>query len=112
MCQPMQTGLYTLWDYDTVSNMLKPQQNESRNFENMLMSYFQRKRPDCKIESFYITGTQKKNDRFKADGFCAHCNTVFEAMGCFYLYCPCQETGLSLPKKIPNAATKREKWTR
>ena len=46
--------------FDTESNRFKPQQNKSRNFENMVMSYFQRKRPDCKIESFYTTGTQQK----------------------------------------------------
>ena len=55
------------------------------------MSYFQRQRPDCKIESFYTTGTQKKIVCFQVDGFCAHCITVFEAMGCFYHYCSCQE---------------------
>ena len=84
MCQPMPTGLYTRWEFDTESNRFKPQQNKSRNLENMVMSYFQRQRPDCKIESVYTTGTQKKIDCFKVDGFCAHCKTVFEAMGCFY----------------------------
>ena len=49
MCQPMPTGLYTQWEFDTESNRFKPQQNKSRNFENMVMSYLQRKRPDCKI---------------------------------------------------------------
>ena len=62
----------------------------------MVMSYFQIQRPERKIESFYITGTQKKIDCFKVDGFCAHCNTVFEVMGCFYNYCPCQEARPSL----------------
>ena len=76
ICQPMPTGLYTRWDYDTESHMFKTQQNKSRNFENIVMSYFQRQIPDCKIESFYTTGFQKKIDCFKADGFCAHCNTV------------------------------------
>ena len=65
----------------------------------MVMSYFQKQGPDCKIESFYTKGTQKKIDCFKADGFCAHCNTVSEAMGCFYVYCPCQEARLSLTEK-------------
>ena len=37
MCQPMPTGLYTRWENDTESNRFKPQQNKSRNFENMLM---------------------------------------------------------------------------
>ena len=88
MCQPMPTGLYTQSEYDTETRRFEPQQNNSRNFENMVMSYFQRQEPDCKIESFYKTGTQKKIDCFKVDGFCANCKTVFEAMGCFYQYCP------------------------
>ena len=49
MCQPMPTGLYTRWEYHTEPNRFKPQQNKSRNFENMVMSYFQRQRPDCKM---------------------------------------------------------------
>ena len=96
MCQPMPTGLDTRWEYDTESNRFKPQQNKSRNFENMVMSYFQRQKSDCNIESFYTTGTQKKIHCFKVDGFCAHCKTVFKAMGCFHRYCPCQEARLSL----------------
>ena len=28
--------------------------------------------------------------------FCYHCNTVCQAMGCYYHYCPCQEARLSL----------------
>ena len=61
------------------------------------MSYFQRKRPDCQIERFYTTGTQKKKiDWFKVDGLCADCNTVSESMGCLYHYCTCQEARSSL----------------
>ena len=81
MCQPMPTGPYTRWEYDTETNMFKPQQNKSRKFENIVMSYFQGQKPDCNIESFYTTGTQEMIDCFKADGFCTHCNTVFEGMG-------------------------------
>ena len=110
MCQPMPAGLYTQWDYETESKMFKLQQNKSRNIENMVMSSFQRQRPDCKIESFYTTGTQKKIDCFKVDGFCAHCNTVFEAMGCFYHYCACQETRSSLTEEdIERGNRKRER---
>ena len=107
--QPMPTRLYTQWKYDTESIRFKPQQNKSRNFENMVMSYFQRRRPDCKIESFYTTGTQKEIDCFKVDGFCAHCKTVFEAMGCFYHYCRCQEARPSLTEEdIERGNKKRE----
>ena len=109
MCQPMPRELYTRWEYDAESNRFKHHQNNSRNFENMVMSFFQRLRPDSKIESFYTTGTQKKIDCFKVDGFCAHCKTVFEAMGCFYQYCPCQETRPSLTEEdIERGLKKRE----
>ena len=73
------------------------------------MSYFQRQRPDCKIESFYTTRTQKNIDCFKVDGFCAHCNTVFEAMGCFYHYCSCKEARPALAEEdIERGNKKRE----
>ena len=53
--------------------------------------------------------TRKKIDCFKADGFCALCNTVFETMGCFYLYCPCQEAQFSLiAEDIERGNRKRE----
>ena len=99
ICQPMPTGLYTRWEYDTESSSFKPQQNKSRNFENMVMSYFLRQRFDCKFESFYTTRTQKKIDCFKADGFCALCNTVVEATRCFYHYRPCKEARPSLTEE-------------
>ena len=73
------------------------------------MSYFQRARPDCKIESFYTTGRQKKIDRFSVDGFCSHCNTVFQAMGCFYQFCSCQELRPSLSEEdIKRGSRRRE----
>ena len=91
MCQPMTTGLYTRWDIDSETSRVTPRQNTTRSFENMVMTYFQRTRLDCKIESFHTTCRQKKIDRFSVDGFFSHCNNVFEAMGCFYHFCPCQE---------------------
>ena len=109
MCQPMPTGLHTRLEYDAESNRFKPQQNKSKKIENMVMSYFQRQTSECKIESFYTTGTQKKIDCFKVDGFCAHCKTVFEATGCFYNYCPCQEARPSLTEEdIERGNRKRE----
>ena len=66
-------------------------------------------RPDCRIESFYATETQKKIECFNADGFCAHCNTMFEAMGCFRQYCPCQWARPALTEEgIYRGTKKRE----
>ena len=91
MCQDMPTGLYTRWDYDEESQKFKARQIRVRTFENMVMSYFQATRTECKIESYYTTGKQKKIDCFSVDGYCNHCKTVFEAMGCYFHFCPCQE---------------------
>ena len=88
MCQAMPTGLYTRWEFDSDLQKFKARQNKIRKFENMVISYYQTIRPDCTIESIYTTGKQKKIDWFSVDGFCGHCNTIFEALGCYYHFCP------------------------
>ena len=109
MYQPMPTGIYTRWDFDPETSRFTPRQNKTRSFENLVITYFQRKRPDCNIESLYTTGRQKKIDRFSVDVFCSHCNNVFEAMGCFYHFCPCQELRPSLTEEnIKRGSKKRE----
>ena len=113
MCQPMPTGLYTRWDLDSEASRFIPRKNKASSFEkNYLLtwkSYFQRTRPERKIERFLTTGRQKKIDCFTVDGFCSHSNTVFEAMGCFYHFCLCQELRPSLTEEyILPGSKKRE----
>ena len=60
MCQATPTGLHTRWELDSESQNFKPRRNKMRSFENMVMSYFQRVRPQCKVKSFYTTATRKK----------------------------------------------------
>ena len=75
----------------------------------MVMSHFQRTRPECKIETFFRSGRQKKIDCFSVDGFCSDCNTVFKAMGCFYHFCLCQELcPSSTEEEIQRGSQKRE----
>ena len=38
MCQPMVSGLYRRWNYDTESRKFIPRQNITRFFENMALS--------------------------------------------------------------------------
>ena len=87
----MPTELYTRWEFNADLHRLKPRSNKAQPLENMVMASFQSSRPESKIESFYAAGTQRKIDCFSVDGFCAHCRTVFEALGCFYHFCQCQE---------------------
>ena len=104
----MPTGLYTRWDFDSETSRFMPRQKRTRKFENLTNSYFQRTRPGCEIESFYTTGRQKIGC-FSVDGVCSHCNTVFEAMWCFYHFCPCQELRPSLTEEdIQRGSNKRE----
>ena len=107
MCQPMPTGLYTRWDFDSETSKFIPRQNKTRSFEKMVMSNFQRTRPKCEIESFFTTVRQKKVDCFGVDGFCSHCNTVFEAMCCFYRFCPCQELRPFLTQEVIRRGSKK-----
>ena len=51
MCQPMPTGLYTRWNYESESRKFMPRQNKTRSFQNIVLSYFQQTRPECRIES-------------------------------------------------------------
>ena len=109
MCQAMPTGLYTRWEFDTNLQKFKARQNTTRKFENMVMSFYQANRPECTIESIYTTGKQKKIDSFSVDGFCGHCQTIFEALGCHYHFCPCRETQPFLDKdEFKNGIRKRE----
>ena len=68
MCQEMPTGLYTRWEYNPETDPFKARNNRTKNFENMVRSFYQELRPECKIESFYTIGKQKKIDCFHVDG--------------------------------------------
>ena len=87
MCQPIPTGPYTRWDFDSETSSFTPRQNETRSLENMVLSYFKRTRPECETESFITTGRQKKliASVLMAFVITVHCicSTIFEAMGCF-----------------------------
>ena len=105
----MPTGFYTRWDFDSETSRLTPRQNKTCNSELIVMSYFQRTKPECEIESFFTTGRQNKLTALVFMGFFAHCNNVFEAIGCFYHLCPCQEMRPSLIEdNIQRGSKKRE----
>ena len=75
----------------------------------MVLSYFQRSRPDSRIESKVTKVRQKKIDCLSVDGICYHCNTVFEALGFYFHYCPCQKPRPSLTdNEIMRGIKKRE----
>ena len=102
MCQPMPTGLYTRWEFNVDLQRFKPRSNKTRWFQNMIMAFFQNSRPQCNIESFYTTGTQRKIDSFSVDGFSSRLTplalmgfavtvTQFSKLWVAYHFCKCQE---------------------
>ena len=107
MCQPMPTGLYTRWEYDSETKRFSARQNKSRSSKNMVMSYFQQNRPECKIESNVTTAREKNIDCFSVDGISYHCNTVFEAMECYHHSCPCQEARPSPTDTVTERGVKK-----
>ena len=60
MCQPMSTGLYKKWNYDSEYQKSMARQNKARSFERMVLCYFQQTHPECRIESNVTTVRQKK----------------------------------------------------
>ena len=66
-------------------------------------------RRECTLESYYTTGKQKKIDCFSVDGYSAYCDTVIEAIGCYFHSCPCQESRASLSEEeMQRGIRKRE----
>ena len=84
MSQTMQHGLFTRWDIDSETRRFTPRKDKTRSLRKTVISYFQRRRPGCKDESFHTTGRQKEVDCCSGNGFCSNSNIVFEAMVCFH----------------------------
>ena len=108
MCQPMPTGLYTRWDIDSETGRFTHRQNKTRCFENMVMSYFLRTRPDCKIESFDTTGRQKKIDRSVLIAFVLIATLFLKQWDAFTTFVPVKSCAHLSLKKRSNEAVEEE----
>ena len=108
MSQPIPTGLYTRWDFDSEMSSFIPRKNKTRGFENMVMSYFQRTGPECEIESFFTTGRQKKFDCFSVDGFVLIATLCLKPRVVFITSVPGKGCVFLSLKRIFNVVAKRE----
>ena len=59
MSQEMPRGLYTRWQFGSDMPKFKARHNQSRNFQKMVMSFYQETRPEYRLESFHISGNIK-----------------------------------------------------
>ena len=95
------------WDLDSEKSGFTPWHNKSGCFENMVSCFFQWTRLRTKFWQIFKTCRLKKIDRFSVNCFCSYCNTVFESMGCFHLFCPCQEVRPALTEESFQHGKKR-----
>ena len=109
MTQQMPSGVYVKWEYCEQTNLFHPRRNKRSYFEQIVLQFIQKSRPECTIQTQFTSAKQKKIGRFAVDGYCAHCNTVFEAMGCFYHFCTCQERKNLLLEDIEKGLKRRER---
>ena len=100
MCQDMPTGLYTRWEFDT---------DKLGSILRICSSLFTKKHDQNVKLRVFSHGKQKNTACFNVDVYCDHCKTVFEAMGCYYHFCSCQEARPSLTDQdIERGNKKRE----
>ena len=65
LCQPMPTGLYTRWEYDSETQRFTPCHNKPGSFEKMVLSCFQRTRPACRKGIVLLIPQEKANTKWK-----------------------------------------------
>ena len=109
-CQHKFTGLITLCDLDPDTSSFAPRQHKTRSFENMVMSYFQRTRPVCRIESCYTKSRRQKLTTSVLIAFfliATLCLKLWVAFITFLLVK--RNVHLSL-KKILNVVVRKEDW--
>ena len=51
MCQPMPTGLYTRWDFDSKTSRFTFRLNKTRSFENIVMSFSNEQDQNVKLKA-------------------------------------------------------------
>ena len=107
----MPTGLYTRWEFLT----LKCRNSRLDIIELATLRiwsclFIKNQDQNVKLRAFLHLQTAKI-DCFNVDGGCDHFKTVFEAMGCYYHFCFCQEASPSLTEQdIERGNKKRERW--
>ena len=102
----MPTGLCTRWDCDSETNRFTPRRNRTRSSEEMVMSYFQQTRTDCKIGILYTT---EKNWLFQCWWILFALKHGARNNGLPLHLCPCQDIRSSLTEEdIQHGSTKRD----
>ena len=104
----MPTGLYTRWELDSKTGRFTPPQNKIRSFEKLVMSLFQRKDQNKKLEVFLQHADRKKVTALVLMGFILIATLRLKPRIAFTTSVPVRKYVLLSVKKIFNAVARRE----
>ena len=94
MMKDMPTGVYTKWELSGDTALFHTRMSKKNYLECIVLKHFQKQNPHCYFQTQFNRNSQKGIGVYLVDGFCSHCNTIFEVCGCYWHFCPCQEKRL------------------
>ena len=108
MMKNMPTGIYTKWDLRKDTGLFHPRRSKKNYLECSVLKYFQKPNPHCYIQTQFNQKSRKRIGVNLVDRFCSHCNTVFDVLGCYWHFCPCQDQKRLPIEEIDRGVKKRE----
>ena len=108
----MHIDLYTRWNFDPKTIRVTLLQSNTRSFENMVLSSFQRTRPDCKIKSLYTSVQQADREKLTASVlmvFLLIATMRLKPCTAFITFFPCQEFRSSLTEDSIQRGSRKRK---
>ena len=111
MCQPMPTGLYTRWDFDSETSGFTPRQNKTLRFENMVMSYFQRTNMIVKLRASTLQAGRRKLIASVLRGFVLIVMLCLKHWVALTTFAPVKSCTHISPKRISNVAVGEQNST-
>ena len=89
MCQDMPTGLYTRWEMIPICKISRLDITDLAILRTWPCVFTKKQDENAEFRASTLLEFFLKNDFFRVDGYCNHCKTVFQAMECYYHFCPC-----------------------
>ena len=108
MCQPMPTGLYTGWDFDSETSRFTPPQNKTRSFENLVMPFSNEQDQNVKLKASLQQADRRKLTASVLMGFVLIATLCLKPWVAFTTSVPVKSCVLLSLKRIFNVVARRE----
>ena len=110
MCQEMPTGITLDGSLIQTLRSLKLGKINRGNLRTCLCHTYNPSVLTALLKATTQLELKKRIDCFNVDGFCAHCKTIFEAMGCYFYICACQEARISMSEEETQRRLKKREY--